>query len=305
MADRQAAQIVHRAALLSLGSTVVVVTFKLVAAALSDSVSVLAEGLQSLLDVFMSIAVVWALKVADAPPDEQHPYGHGKAELITSAFQMLLVLFTAGVIVWQAALRLAEPHEIVPVYGIAALAYTCVANFAVATYLRGVVAQHRSHLIQSEVEHLRSDTFASLGVLAGLGVYVLTDWRPIDPLVAVLFTATGAFFAVRQLRRVVHPLMDGALPPEDIKSLESVLRDHKDVRGYHNLQTRETGRVRYVALHVLLDDDLSFVRAHDLAEHIEGELSAALGGAHVTLHYEPAEAEWEHRELEHDEPRPH
>jgi cation diffusion facilitator family transporter len=298
------ANIVRKAAIVALASTVVVVSAKLVAAALSDSVSVLAEGLQSLLDVFMSIAVVWTLRIADAPPDEEHPFGHGKAELITSAFQMLLVLFTAAVIVWQAALRFSEPHTIVPVYGIVALAYTLAANFAVVTYLNATLKKHRSHILQGEVEHIKSDSLASLGILVGLVVYQFTNWAPLDPLVAIAFTAVGAFFALRQLRRIIHPLMDGSLPHKDIEKLEAVLQHHKDVRGYHNVQTRETGRLRYVALHVLLDDDLTFVQAHDLAEHIEDELSAALGGAHVTLHYEPAEAELEHRELEHDEPRP-
>jgi cation diffusion facilitator family transporter len=296
-------RIIHRAALVALGSTIVVVVAKLVAAALSDSVSVLAEGLQSLLDVFMSIAVVWTLRIAEAPPDDEHPFGHGKAELITSAFQMLLVLFTAAIIVWQAVIRLNEPHEIVPVYGIAALAYTLVANFGVVAYLRKVTRTQRSHLLQGEIEHIKSDSVASLGILAGLVVYQLTGWAPLDPLVAIAFTSIGGFFAVRQLGRIIHPLMDGSLPQQDIERLETVLNHHQDVRGYHNVQTRETGRMRYVALHVLLDDDLTFVQAHDLAEHIEGELSAALGGAHVTLHYEPAEAEREHRRLEHGDPR--
>ena len=304
MGENDASKAIRRAALVALGSTLVVVVAKLVAAALSDSVSVLAEGLQSVLDVFMSIAVVWTLRIADAPPDESHPFGHGKAELLTSAFQMVLVLFTAAIIVWQAAHRLYEPHVIVPVFGIFALAYTVVANLCVSAFLRSTVRKHRSHALQGEVEHIKADTLSSSGVLLGLVVYQFTRWSPLDPLVAIVFTTVGAFFAVRQLRRVIHPLMDGALPQEDIEKLEAVLKMHTDVRGYHNVQTRETGRLRYVALHVLLDDELSFVQAHDLAEQVEDELSAALGGAHVTVHYEPAEAELEHREREHDEPRP-
>lgn len=282
----------------------VVVTIKLAAAALSGSVSVLAEGLQSLIDVFMSLAVVWALRIAEAPPDEEHPFGHGKAELITSAFQMLVVLFTAGVIVWQAVHRLNEPHEIVPVYGIVALVYTLVANVAVVAFLKRTASKTASPLLVSEIEHIKSDSIACAGILVGLVAYALTRWAPLDPLVAILFTAFGGYFAVRQLGRVIHPLMDGALPATDLHTLKDVLNDHADVRGFHNLHTRETGRVRYVSLHVLLDDDLTFIQAHDLAEQIEDELSAALGGAHVTLHYEPAEAEREHQRLEHDHSRP-
>ncbi|HXH60000.1 MAG TPA: cation diffusion facilitator family transporter [Fimbriimonadaceae bacterium] len=302
-ADSRAA-LVRRAATVSFASTVVVVVAKLAAAAVSGSVSVLAEGLQSLLDVFMSLAVVWSLRVAAAPPDEDHPFGHGKAELLTSAFQMLLVLGTAAVIVWQAAERLMAPHTIEPDWGIAAMAYAAVANTCVIVYVQSVLRRAHSHALAGEREHLKSDTFASVGILGGLLLYRATGWAPLDPIVALLFTGMGAYFAVRQLRRVVHPLMDGALPRQDIERIEQVLKAHGDVRGFHNVQTRETGVMRYVSLHVMLDDDLTFVRAHDLAEAIEDELSAALSGAHVTLHYEPFEAELEHREREHHEPRP-
>ena len=304
MTQRKASHLVRRAALLALGSTVIVVAFKLVAAAQSHSIAVLAEGLQSLLDVFMSLLVVWSLKVADEPPDEDHPYGHGKAELLTSAFQMVLVLFSAAIIVWQASVRLFEPADIHPTWGIAAISYSVVANLAVFAYIRHVLAKHKSPALQGETAHLLSDTLASAGVLVGLLVYSATRWDPLDPIIAILFTLTGAVFAIRQLKKVVHPLMDGALPERDVAKIERILNDHPEVRGYHRVQTRESGRERFVDIHVLLDDDLTFVRAHELAEHIEDHLSAALGGAKVTLHYEPAEAEWEHREREHDEPRP-
>jgi cation diffusion facilitator family transporter len=304
MTDRTGSRLIRRAALVSLGSTVLVVAFKLVAAAFTHSIAVLAEGLQSLLDVFMSLLVVWSLKIADEPPDEDHPYGHGKAELLTSAFQMVLVLFSAAIIVWQASVRLFEPSEIHPFWGIVAISYSIVANIAVFTYIRFVLRRHKSDVLQGEKAHLLSDTLASAGVLAGLLVYQAIGWAPLDPLIAIVFTLVGAAFAFRQLKKVVHPLMDGALPEREVAKIEKILNDHPEVRGYHRVQTRESGRERFVDIHVLLDDDLAFVRAHELAEHIEDHLSAALGGARVTLHYEPAEAEFEHREREHDEPRP-
>jgi ferrous-iron efflux pump FieF len=141
---------------------------------------------------------------------------------------------------------------------------------------------------------------ATLGVLAGLITYHFSGWQPLDPLVAIAFTAVGAFFALRQLRKVIHPLMDGALPTEQITIIEKTLDQHEQVRDYHNVRTRDSGPNRFVTLHVLLDDDLSFVAAHDLAEQIEDELGEALGGASVIVHYEPYEAEIKHRALEHD-----
>ena len=304
MADHDHSRVLRRAAGISLASTVVVVVAKLVAAALSGSISVLAEGLHSLLDVFMSLLVVLALRISAAPPDKEHPYGHGKAEFLTSAFQMVLVLLTAGLIVWQASARLMEPREIQPFWGLMAMGYATVANLCVILYLRSVCAKFTSPALQGEIEHLRADTLASVGIFGGLLLYQATEWLPLDPLVAIVFTAIGAFFALRQLKRVLHPLMDGALPQDDIRKIESVLDGHPQVRGYHNVRTREGGTQRFVTIHVLLDDELSFVRAHELAEQIEDDLSGTLGGAQVTLHYEPFEAELQHRELEHDEPRP-
>ena len=177
-------------------------------------------------------------------------------------------------------------------------------SLAVFAYIRHVLAKNKSHVLQGETAHLLSDTLASLGVLVGLIVYSVTLWQPLDPLIAIVFTLVGAAFAIRQLKKVLHPLMDGALPEREVAKIEEILNDHPEVRGYHRVQTRETGRERVVDIHVLLDDDLTFVKAHDLAEHLEDHLSQALGGAKVTLHYEPAEAELEHRRLEHGEPRP-
>lgn len=304
MEQEAKSRLIRKAATISLASTVVVVVVKLAAAALSSSVAVLAEGMQSLLDVFMSILVVWTVRIAAAPPDEDHPYGHGKAELLTSAFQMILVLVTAGVIVWQATTRLLEPREVVAEYGLYAMGYSFVANFCVILYLKKIVKKIASPALEGEAEHLRADAFASAGIFVGLLVYSLTNWQPLDALVAIVFTALGAYFALRQLKKVIHPLMDGSLPPEEVGRIETILDGHHDVKGYHDLQTREAGNSRFVDIHVLLDDHLTFIEAHDLAEEIEDELSTSLGGARVTLHYEPFEAELEHRRLEHDEPRP-
>ncbi|MBS1724498.1 MAG: cation transporter [Armatimonadetes bacterium] len=293
-------QLAQRAATVSLVSTTVVVAFKLVAAAVSGSIAVLAEGLQSTLDVAMSMAALWAIRVAAKPPDRDHPYGHGKAEVLLSAFQMVLVVLTAGVIAWQAALRLHDPQPIRPDFGVAAMGYSVVANSLVVLYLRRAARSTGSAALAGESAHLVGDTFASLGVLVGLLTYIATGWRVIDPLVAILFTGLGALFALRQLRSLLHPLMDGSLPPDELSKISAVLDAHPESRGYHNVRTRDTGLLRIVSLHVMLDDHLSFVAAHDIAEQIEKELSSALGGALVTLHYEPFEAELEHRRREHD-----
>ncbi len=294
--------IARRAAGISLVSTILVVAAKLVAAWLSGSVSVLAEALQSTLDVFMSALALWTIGYAAKPPDEDHPYGHGKAEVLSSAFQMLVVLGSIGFIVWIAGKRLMDPQPVRPDWGLVAMGYAVVADSAVILYLRRVVGLTGSAALAGEAEHLRGDVLSSLGVFGGLVAMRVTNLAVLDPIVALVFAAISGYFALRHLRRSVHPLMDGAIPSEDLAEIRRVLAEHPHVRDYHNLRTREAGKLRTVTIHVLLDDDMTFVEAHDMAEHIEDELGAALGGALVTVHYEPYEAETVHRSEAHGDP---
>ncbi len=291
----------QRAALLSLCSTVVVVTVKLAAAWLSGSVSVLAEGLQSTVDVAMSLVAVLTLGYAALPPDADHPYGHGKAELISSAFQMLAILGSGVFILWKAYERLGAPQEIRWDWGAGAMAYAALANLAVAAYASRVAVRTDSAVLLSESLHLRGDALTSAGVLLGMLAVGLTGWMVLDPIVAAGFTGIAMVVAVVQLRRVLHPLMDGSLPVGELRLLESILSGHPESRGYHNLRTRRVGTARYVDLHLLLDDDLTFVRAHEVAELIEDELRKALGGAIVNTHFEPHDAELKHRAERHGE----
>lgn len=293
MALSQPSGLSSRAATVSIAAVSVVVVFKLVAAYKTGAISVLAEALQSTLDVLMSGVTLWAIRKAAQPADETHPYGHGKAELLASAFQMVLITFVALLIVFQSVQRLIDPVPLQPGWGVAAMGYALLSNALVIGYLRRTLRKVNSAALAGEVEHLRSDSLASLGVLLGLLAYQATGWGRIDPLVALACTLIGAAFAIRQLLKVLHPLMDGALDPEHLKEVDRVLREHPGVFGYHKLHSRDMGNRRVVMLHVLLEDSLSFVDAHELAELLEAQLSQALGGAFVTIHYEPRHHETE------------
>jgi len=291
----------HRALTLSLIATVVVVVIKLVTASISGSISVLAEGLQSSVDVTMAIASLATLSYALKPPDAGHPYGHGKAAFILSAAQMLLILASAAWILWFAYRRILNPAPIHWDWGAAGMAYSTLSNTFVVAYLRKVDRMKGNALVRSEITHLWSDSLATSGVLIGLLLVGLTGWLWLDPIVAIVFTSIAMVIAYQQLRRVIHPLMDGALPIDEVDSLKAILDSHPQVRGFHNLRTRQTGDTRFVDLHLMLDDALPFVEAHEIAEQIESELRDRLGGGVVTVHYEPFEAERAHRARAHAE----
>lgn len=289
------ATINKRLALLSLIATIVVVAIKLLAARLSGSVSVLSEGLQSLVDVGMSGLAVYAVALAAKPPDKDHPYGHGKAEVLVGAIQMMTIMATAAMIVWMAIQRFSNPQAIQWDVGALAMVYAAVSNTAVSLVLMRGAEKSGSVSLKSEALHLRGDTYMSLGILAGLLLVGATNLTWLDPVFAILTAVVGVGIALKHLVKLSHALMDGALPPDQVHLVERVLEEHPSAMSYHNLRTRAVGSDRFVDLHVLLRDDLTFVGAHEEAERIEDELRAVLGGAIVTIHYEPYEAETKHR----------
>lgn len=288
-----------RAATVSLVATTVVVAVKIAGAVASGSVSVLAEGLQSTVDVLVAFAVLQTVRVAALPPDEEHPYGHGKAELLVSALQMVLILATAGFMLSQAVERLRAPTPVAVDWGLAALGYAVASNLVVGRYVSRTADRTGSAALRSEAVHLRGDTLTSLGIFVGLLAVGVTGWPILDPIVAIAFIAVVMLYALRGVGQLVHPLMDGSLPEAERLRIEEALRAHPHVRGYHRLRTRSVGSRRFVELHVTLDDDLTFIEAHDLAEHVEDALRKALGGAEVAVHYEPHAHEEEHQRREH------
>lgn len=296
--------VLERAARTSLLFTTINVIIKLIAGFISGSVSVLAEGMQSSVDVLISFGVLKAIQVSAQPADTSHPYGHGKAQVLLAAGQMMLIIVTSLIIVAQATRRLIHPEAIEVDWGLAAMLISTIINLGVSTHLARLAEKHKSAALKSEVAHLRGDLLSSVGILVGLITVWLTGWKALDPIVAVAFMIYVMASAHRELRALIHPLMDGSLPPEEVAAIERVLTTHPESRGFHALKTRAVGSDRMVDLHVLLDDHLSFVEAHARAEEIEEEISKALGGAIVNVHYEPAEAEKEHQRLAHQDQSP-
>jgi cation diffusion facilitator family transporter len=293
------ARIAQRAATISLAATLGVVAVKAYGAYRSGSISVLAETIQSSVDILMSVTALLTIRYAARPPDASHPYGHGKAESLGSALQMLIVLGSGIYILFEAYRRLLEPRPVEWNWGAGAMAAALLADLALTRYLRMQSQRTGSVALESEAVHLRADSLAAGGVLAGMLLVGFTGQPILDPVVAAVFAVVTMGLALSRLREVIHPLMDGALPESEIGTIEIVLKEHEAVRGFHDVRTRRVGVRRWIDLHVLLDDGLSFVQAHELAEEIEKKLSAALGGAAVTIHYEPHRAELAHRAREH------
>lgn len=285
----------ERAARLSLASNGCLVIVKIAAGIASGSISVLAEGIQSTVDVAASALILVSLRAASAPPDRRHPYGHGKFENLASLGQMLLILSTVAYLLWSAWQRWLVPEMPRVDWGIAALVLALGVNGAVARHLSTVAKVSGSQALEAEAAHLRADMLACLGVLGGLLGVAVTGNPRFDPAVAAIMTLIAAFGAVSLLRETLRPLLDESLPEGEQVRVREVLDGDPRVLGYHRLRTRRAGSGRLVDLHVMLDDRLSFAEAHRQAEEVEQAIRRVLPNADVIVHAEPYEEEMRHQ----------
>ncbi len=293
------------AARLSLTGNVFLVVLKVTAGVLSGSVSVLAEGLQSTVDVAASALILFTVCAAARPPDARHPYGHGKFEPLAALAQALLILGSSVGLLSVAWERWQHPAVPRVDWGIGALLVSAGVNLVVSRRVTTVARETGSPALAAEAAHLRGDLLACAGVVMGLVLVRITGQPRLDPLIAGVMVLFVLREAVRLARVALGPLLDEQLPPEDLHCIRRVLEGHAEVRAYHRLRGRTAGARRLVDVHVLLDDTLPFPVAHDLVEEIEDEVRRTFPDVDITIHAEPYEAEMRHQMQYHrDEPLP-
>jgi cation diffusion facilitator family transporter len=289
----------RRAARLSVFSNTGLVVVKVAAGLTSGSISVLAEGIQSTVDIFASLMIYVSLGVAGRPPDRRHPYGHGKVESLTSAVQMLLILGSTAFILFQAYRRLLSPRMPDVDWGIGAMGVALVVDLAVSSYLQRVARQTGSLALEAEAQHLRSDMYACAGVLLGLVAVRLTGWAPLDPIIAALLALVVIITAIRLMGVSLRPLLDQSLPAEEEAQIRRALDTDDRVMGYHKLRTRQAGSQRHVDVHVMLEDSLRLSEGHAIGEEIEQAIRQTLPNLDVVVHVEPYAEEISHQAMQH------
>jgi cation diffusion facilitator family transporter len=279
-----------RAAALSFFSNFTLMLLKLVVGVITGSVAVLSDGIDSAEDSMASIFAFISIRVATRPADEEHPYGHGKAESIAAAGQGLLIAGGGGFIVYQAVRRLIERDVTIDAgLGLIAIAVTAVVNLGVVLYVRRAARITGSVALKADTRHLWTNIAQAGAVMTALGLVVLTDNVIFDPLFALGLAAYLLWTAFHIFRDALGEIMDVRLPEDEERLLEECLGRHLDggVRGYHHLRTRKSGRQRYVEFHLLVDPEQSVKTAHELCDRIEEDIQSCLTGAVVTIHLEP------------------
>jgi cation diffusion facilitator family transporter len=258
---------------------------------LTGSVGLLSDALESFVNLIAALVALFALSVAARPADEEHAYGHTKAEYFSSGFEGTLIVIAAASIVVVAVRRLLDPRAIAePGLGLAIIGIASVINLIVARVLLRAGRRHESITLEADAQHLMTDVWTSLGVIVGVGAAAVTGWHRLDPIVAIAVALNVLLSGLQLLRRSMLGLLDTSLPEETLTRIKTILESHggSGVR-YHALRTRQAGARRFISFHILVPGDWTVQRGHDLLEEIEERIREAVPRSVVDTHLEPIE----------------
>jgi cation diffusion facilitator family transporter len=276
---------------LSIAAALATILLKGAAWWMTGSVGLLSDALESFVNLAGALMALAMLSLAMTPADENHAYGHGKAEYFSSAFEGFLILVAAGSIAYAGIDRLFHPQAIESVgIGLAVSVVASIINLVTARTLMAVGKKHNSITLEADAHHLLTDVWTSVGVITGVGLVWLTGWLWLDPVIALLVAANIVWTGWQLLHRSAEGLMDAAIPEEHIRSIETVLESYR-AQGldYHALRTRQAGMRAFVSLHVLVPGAWTVQQGHDWMERIEADIRGVVPTCHVTTHLEPLE----------------
>ena len=285
----QAGAMMRRAATASVVVAAVLIAAKVGAWLATDSVAVLSSLLDSLLDAAASIVNLVAVRHALTPADEEHRFGHGKAEPLAGLAQSAFVCGSAVILLMEAIHRLGSPQPVQrPEIGIAVSVLAIALSAGLVWYQRRVVARTGSVAIAADSLHYGADALLNGAVVAAILIGAFLDAPLVDPLFGALISLWILRGAARIARQSFDLLMDRELPPGDRERILRIARARPEVLDVHDLRTRSAGTHIFVQMHIELDGDMRLARAHEIADAVEHEIRAAYPNAEIIIHQDPA-----------------
>lgn len=282
----------HSAAWLSILAASFLIVLKTVSGLLTGSISIWASLLDSAMDIFASTINFIAVRAAARPPDEDHAYGHGKAESLAGLFQALVISISGFYLVWRAILRLVSPPEIsYEGVGIATMFIASLISVALVARLRKVARATDSPALKADAVHYVSDVYTNAAALIALVVVLLTGWRLADPVFSLAISAYILSSAVSVARESIDVLMDRRLPAEVDEEIAAAIHRFRaeGVVGFHDLRTRRSGAYKFIDLHLEVQRDRSLEEAHALTVKVLRAIEDAIPRSRVQIHTDPVD----------------
>jgi cation diffusion facilitator family transporter len=288
------------AARLSLIVVIGLIVVKVAVAAITDSLSILAQAVDSFLDLFAVGVTFLAVRIAAKPADTEHPFGHGKAENIAAIIQAVLIFFAGGSIIYTAVQRARMETALETTEaGIAVMAVSVVASLWLSRYLRRVARQEDSAALAANAHNIAADVYSAAAVLVGLIIVRFTGLDIIDDILAGIVALFILKVGFDVLRNSFGSLVDVKLPEEEENTIKAAVMEHfgGEVVSFHKLRTRKAGNQRYIDLHLVMPRHISIEAAHLMADHLEKDIRHRLTRTDTTIHVEPCDGNCDACEL--------
>lgn len=279
---------------LSIAVAVATIVLKTGAWWLTDSVSLLSDAMESVVNLAGAMFALAMVTIAARPPDDDHPFGHHKAEYFSSGFEGVLIFAAALAIVWAAVQRLWSPQPIGSLgLGLSLSVISSAMNGVLAYSMLKKAREHRSMALEADARHLFTDVWTSVGVVIGLLAVMATGWLWLDPLIAIAVAGNVAREGYSLVWRSADGLMDRAVEPEVMAQIDTVLAEfvHPTTLRFDHVSTRRAGQRRFVDLHMHMPPGWSLQRAAALRSSVEQALMSAVPGLRATIQLLPMDVE--------------
>ncbi|TFU18056.1 cation diffusion facilitator family transporter [Thermus tengchongensis] len=280
----------EKAARLSLLVALWVLGLKALAYLLTGSVALLSDALESTVNVAAALLALFAIRFAQRPPDETHPFGHTKAEYFSAVVEGVLVVAAALLIAQEALPRLLDPRPLLGLGpGLLVSLLASLTNGLLAWHLIRLGKVLRSPALTADGYHVLSDVLTSVGVLAGVSFAWATGLWMLDPLLALLVAGNILLMGFRLVRQSVGGLMDEGLPTEEVARIRETIAKALGGRALevHDLKTRKAGNRAFLEFHLVVPGSMTVEEAHRLCDELEKALEEGFPGLAVTIHVEP------------------
>ncbi|WKD57073.1 Ferrous-iron efflux pump FieF [Corynebacterium capitovis DSM 44611] len=283
-------RVLERFMWLSIAVSLATIALKLVAAWLTGSVGFLSDAIESVINVVAAVVGLWVLKVAAKPADENHNYGHAKAEYFSAQVEGAMILVASVAIIFTAVERLLRPQPIEQAgIGLLLSSLATLLNLGAGLLLLRAGKRYRSATLSADGRHLLTDVWTTAGVLAGIALVAVTGWEPLDPLIALAVGVNILFTGYVLLKNSILSLLSQALPDDEVAAIRAYLEGFGAKEGvtFTSLRTVAFGRDRFVNVVMQVPGEWTVDASHHLADLIEEGVAAELGGAETVVHIEP------------------
>jgi len=276
---------------LSIFTAIATISLKTIAYLLTGSVGLLSDAIESLVNLTTAIIALLMLRIAEQPPDEEHRYGHSKAEYFASIMEGLFIFIAAIAIIFSAVDRIIHPKIIEQAFlGLGISVIASIINYVVSLRLLKVGKRHRSISLEADGHHLMTDVITSVGVIIAVFLVSLTGWQILDPIIAILVAINIILTGLKLIKRSILGLLDTSISNEELDIIKSVFKKYES-KGleFHGLRTRQSAQRRFVDFQVLVPGGWTVQKGHDLLEQIEKKIRDSIEKVTVSTHLEPIE----------------